>query len=266
MSEPITSPTNERVKRLVRLRSRRERDRSGRFLIEGYREVLRAVDGAVEIEEVYVCPELYLGGNEAELVGRAASTGAEVVPVAEGPFRKASYRDRPEGIIAVARPFPIGLHRLEPEDPALLLVVESIEKPGNLGAMLRTAEAAGAGGVVVCEPATDPFNPNVVRASLGTLFVVPLAVASTPDTITWLRSRRIRSLAATPAGARPHFESDMTGPVAVVIGSEQYGLSDAWLHGAEERVMIPMPGSVDSLNAAASAGILLFEALRQRAG
>jgi TrmH family RNA methyltransferase len=266
VTDPITSPANDRIKRLVRLRDRRERDRSRRFLVEGYREIGRALEGGVEVEEIYVCPELYLGENEPALVAGVAATGAEVVPTSETPFRKVSYRDRPDGLLAVACQFATNLDRLDPTPPALLLVVESIEKPGNLGTMLRTAEAAGAGGVIVCEPTTDPFNPNVVRASIGTLFRVPLAVASTPETISWLRNRGITSLAATPAGARPHHATDLTGPVALVIGSEQYGLTDAWLHGADGRVVIPMRGSVDSLNAAMSAGILLFEALRQRAG
>jgi len=264
VTDPITSTANERVKRLVRLRDRRERDRSGRFLVEGFREIGRALEGRVEIEELYMCPELFLGGNEPALVDGVAAAGAEVFLVAEAPFRKISYRDRPEGLVAVARQFPTRLDRLRPDSPALLLVAESIEKPGNLGTMLRTAEAAGAGGLVVCEPTTDPFNPNVVRASLGTLFLVPLAVASTRETISWLHAAGIESFAATPAGAQPHYETDLTGPAALVVGSEQYGLTDAWLQGADHRVVIPMAGSVDSLNAAMSAGILLFEALRQR--
>jgi TrmH family RNA methyltransferase len=263
VTDPITSPSNDRIKGLVRLRDRTERDRIGRFLVEGYREIARALDAGVDIEALFVCPDLYLGVNETALIGLAAASGAEIVPVGERPFRKASYRDRPEGLLAVARQFPVDLDRLDPAHPALLLVAESIEKPGNLGTMLRTAEAA-AGGVVVCEPTTDPFNPNVVRASLGTLFRVPLAVGTTAETLDWLRERGITSVAATPVGGRPHWEVDMTRPVAVVVGAEQYGLSDAWLGGADERVVIPMPGAIDSLNAAMAAGILLFEAVRQR--
>ena len=232
--------------------------------MEGYRELRRAAAGGIVFDEISACPELFLGDNEAGLLEKCRKAGAQVFEMAEAPFRKVSYRDRPEGLLGVARQFEVGLGRLEIADPALVLVAEAIEKPGNLGTMLRTAEAAGAGAVIVCDPATDPFNPNVVRASLGTLFEVPLAVASTPDTIAWLRERRIRSLAATPAAATPHHAADMTGPVALVIGSEQYGLTDAWLEGADERIVIPMPGSVDSLNAAMSAGILLFEAIRQR--
>lgn len=265
-SEPITSLTNDRIKRLVRLRSRRERDRTGAFLVEGYRELQRAVAAGIEITEAYHCPGLWLGENEQALLEACRAAGAEIVEVSEAPFRKASYRDRPEGLLGVARQFPTGLDRLDPGARPLLLVAESIEKPGNLGTMLRTAEAAGADAVIVCDPATDPFNPNVVRASLGTLFRVPLAVAPTDHTIAWLREQRVASFAATPAGAVPHYEADLTGPAALVVGSEQYGLTDAWLHGADRRVVIPMPGSVDSLNAAMSAGILLFEAVRQRAG
>ena len=155
----------------MRLRDRRERDRSGLFLIEGYRGAApRPGTAASTLAEVWCCPALYLGQNEEALVAAARAGGAEVVPVAEAPFRKASYRDRPEGLLAVARQFPTGLDRLDPGPDPLLLVVEGIEKPGNLGTMMRTAEAAGAAAVVVCDPTTDPFNPNVVRASLGTLF------------------------------------------------------------------------------------------------
>ncbi|MBU1494927.1 MAG: RNA methyltransferase [Actinobacteria bacterium] len=263
-SEPIVSLANDRIKRLVRLRNRRDRDRSGHFLVEGFRELRRAVVAGVVIDEIYACPGLFLGGNEAELVEGCAAAGAEVFEVAEAPFRKASYRDRPEGLLGVARQFAMGLDRLSPPAAPLLLIAEAIEKPGNLGTMLRTSEAAGADAVIVCDPATDPFNPNVVRASLGTLFDVPLAVASTADTIVWLRERGIRSLAATPGATIAHHDADLTGPVALVIGSEQYGLTDAWLEGANQQIVIPMPGSVDSLNAAMSAGILLFEAVRQR--
>jgi len=264
-AEPITSPANPRIKHLVRLRERRERDESGLFLIEGYRELRRALEAGVELTELYSCPALYLGEHEGALVEAAIAAGAELVPVAESPFRKASYRDRPEGLLGVARQFPTGLERLQPGPDPLLLVVEAIEKPGNLGTMLRTAEAAGAAAVVVCDPATDPFNPNVVRASLGTLFSVPVVVGDTPGAIARLRALGIRTVATTPSASLAHWEADLTGPVAVVVGSEQYGLSAAWLEAADLRVVIPMPGSVDSLNAAMAAGVVLFDAVRQRA-
>ena len=260
----ITSATNSRIKTLVRLRNRRERDDARRFLIEGYRELTRALDAGVSIETLFTCPDLHLGPNDAALVERAATAGAEVVTVASGPFRKASYRDRPEGLLAVAAQFDTGLTRLDLTGTPLVLVAEGIEKPGNLGTMLRTAEAAGASGVIVADPTTDPFNPNVVRASLGTLFTVPLAVASTTDAISFLRGSGITIVATTPVGDSPHYAPDYTPASAVVVGSEQYGLSREWLEAADVRVVIPMPGSVDSLNAAMAAGIVLFEAVRQR--
>lgn len=264
MIDPITSPANTRIKALVRLRGRRERDRTGRFLIEGFRELRRALDAGLPIAELYVCPDLYLGTGEDAVVHGAAASGAVIVPVAPEAFRKASYRDRPEGLLAVAEQFAVGLELLEVPEGALVLVAESIEKPGNLGTMLRTADAAGVHAVIVCDPTTDPFNPNVVRASLGTLFTVPIAIASTSETISWLRSHGIRSHATTPDATTPLWEADLAAPCAVVVGSEQYGLSEAWLGAADERILIPMPGAVDSLNAAMAAGIVLFEAVRQR--
>lgn len=262
--ETITSPSNPQVKELVRLRDRRRRDRTGTFLIEGYRELTRAVAAGVDLVRVYVCPELFLGGNEESLVERAEGSGATVVRLSERAFRKASYRDRPEGLLAVARQFPTDLDRLRLGRNPLVLVVEAIEKPGNLGTMLRTADAVAADGVVVCDPTTDPFNPNVVRASLGTLFTVPVAVSSTGAALAWCRRRGLKTVATTPEGEILYWQVDMTEGVAVVVGSEQYGLTTRWLAGADVRARIPMAGSADSLNAAMAAGIVLFEAVRQR--
>ncbi len=260
----ITSLQNERVKELVRLRDRRHRDATSRFVIEGYREIVRARQAAVDIETLFVCPALFLGPNEEALISAASAEGTEVVELAEAPFRKASYRDRPEGLLAVAPHFPTGLTDLEPGTSPLLLVAESIEKPGNLGTMLRTADAVGVDALVVADPTTDPFNPNVVRASTGTLFTVPLAVAATPETIEWLRRQGVAIVATTPDSSTTLWEVDMRGPVAVVVGAEQYGLSALWLDEADVRVRIPMAGTADSLNAAMAAGVVLFEAARQR--
>lgn len=265
MPDPITSLTNPRVKDLVRLRDRRHRDRSSTFLIEGFRELSRAHAAGTTIETLYICPDLYLGSNEPALVGAIEATGTEVVELAEAPFRKASYRDRPEGLLAVARQFDTRLEALELSDDPLILVVEAIEKPGNLGTMLRTADAAGCDAVIVCDPTTDPFNPNVVRASTGTLFIVPLAIAGSTETLEFLSSRGILTVATTPDTSLVYSDADLTGPVAIAIGTEQYGLSDTWLNGADISVRIPMAGQADSLNAAMAAGITLFEAVRQRA-
>lgn len=266
MSDPITSVSNPQIKDLVRLRDRRHRDRSGTFVVEGYREISRACDAGVVFERLYISPELFLGPNEDALIERIADAGTPVIEVAEEPFRKAAYRDRPEGLLAVARQFDTSLDGLDLGADPLLLVVEAIEKPGNLGTMLRTADAAGCDAVIVCDPTTDPFNPNVVRASTGMLFVVPLAVASTDETIEWLRRRGILTFATTPDTDSLHTDADLTGGVAIVVGTEQYGLSDTWLDGADHRIRIPMAGAADSLNAAMAAGITLFEAVRQRRG
>jgi TrmH family RNA methyltransferase len=263
--EIITSVTNPRVKHLVKLRKRRERDASGVFLIEGYRELTRAVDSGLEIREVFVCPDLFLGDNEDGLVERAVAGGAHAVELGPEAFRKVSYRDRPEGLMGLADQFPTSLDRLTPSSNPLVLVVESIEKPGNLGTMLRTADSAGVDAVIVCEPTTDPFNPNVVRASLGCLFLVPLAVSSTPDALRWLAERGIATFATTPGATVPHWQADLSGPAAIAVGSEQYGLTEIWLQEAGMQIRIPMGGQVDSLNAAMAAGIVLFEAVRQRA-
>lgn len=266
MAGTVTSLQNPRIKRLVRLRDRRARDRSGTFLVEGYRELRRALDAGVSLTELYVCPELFLGTNEGALIADAREAGAEIVELAPAAFGKVSYRDRPEGLLGVALQPSTSLDRLDLSGDAFVLVVESIEKPGNLGTMLRTADAAGMRGILVADPTTDPFNPNVVRASVGALFTVPLAVASTEEAIPALRGAGLRLVATTPSARLLTWEADLTGPVAVVVGSEQYGLSPEWLDAADVAVRIPMAGTVDSLNAAVAAAVTVFEAVRQRRG
>lgn len=269
MTGLITSPANPRVKRLVRLRSRRHRDREGVFLIEGFRELEKAAGAGVAVDELYVCEDLFLGGNEPALAERITAAGARLLRLAEEPFRKAAYRDRPEGLLAVAPRFPTGLDVLRErgagDGPELVLVAEGIEKPGNLGTMLRTADAAGAQAVIAADPRTDLFNPNVVRSSLGSLFTVPAAVASAPAAADWLRRRGVTPVLASPGAPAPHWEADLRGPTAIVIGSEQLGLSPIWRDRGYPQARIPMTGASDSLNAAAAAGVLLFEAVRQRA-
>jgi TrmH family RNA methyltransferase len=234
-------------------------------LVEGFRELRRALDAKIGIETLSFCPELYLGEHEGELVDRAAVAGAEVVEVTAGPFRKMSYRDRPEGLLAVCKQFDTSLERIELGERPLVLVVESIEKPGNLGTMIRAAAAADADAVIAADPTTDVFNPNVVRSSIGTCFVVPVGVGATDDVVAWLRQNGVGIVASSPGADTKLWEAKLDRSIAVVIGSEQYGLSEAALDAADVRVSIPMPGgAVDSLNAATSAAILLFEAVRQR--
>ena len=258
----ITSTANPRVKAALALRQRRERDRTGRFLIEGRRELGRALAAGVAVDEVLVCPSLIGDDTLPE--------GTVVTEVAESVFGRLSARDNPDGVLGLARAFDTGLDALDlaaGDAEPLVLVVAEMEKPGNLGTMLRSASAAGASAVVVADPITDVFNPNVVRASQGALFGVPVAVGDTAAVLAWVRAHGLRIYAAGPGGTQPYWRVPLAGPTALVVGSEHRGLPAAWFDAADEQVVIPMPGSggVDSLNAAAAAAVLLFDAVRQRA-
>lgn len=263
-AEKITSLQNPRVKQLVRLRERRERDERGLFLVEGYREVRRALEKGVRPTEVYFSPDWFLGENEPALLEQAREAGAQLFELSKEAFAKVAYRERPDGLLAVAPQWKRTLDDLALRSPPFLLVVESIEKPGNLGTILRSADAAGCDAVIVCDPVTDVFNPNVVRASTGVLFSVPVVVAESSAVHAWLQSRGIRTAATTPHTENLYTATDLRGPLAVVMGSEQYGLSEFWLKRSDVLVRIPMAGQADSLNVAMATIITLFEAVRQR--
>jgi TrmH family RNA methyltransferase len=275
-TERITSLQNPHVKQLVRLRDRRPRDATGQFLIEGFREVKRALEAGVKPVEFYYGPDWFLGDNEPALIEEARLTGAQLFELSKEAFAKVSYRDRPDGLLVVAPQWKrtladlnvAGLAEDGPGPPAakppLLLVVEAIEKPGNLGTLLRGADAAGVDAVVVCDPVTDIFNPNVVRSSTGVLFSMPVIVAESSEVRSWLRTRGIRAVATTPAAPALYTDADLRGPLAIIMGSEQYGLSGFWLKESDLLVRIPMAGQADSLNVAMAAIITLFEAGRQR--
>ena len=262
--EKISSLQNPRVKQLVQLRDRRARDETGVFLVEGYREIRRALEKGVRLEELYFAPEWFLGENEPALIARAGAAGAKLFELTKQAFAKVAYRERPDGMLAVAPQWQRRLGDLALPTAPFLLVVEAIEKPGNLGTLLRSADAAGCDAVIVCDPVTDIFNPNVVRASTGVLFSVPLVVEESARVLTWLKEKDVRTVATTPAAEKIYTEVDLRGPLAVVMGSEQYGLSDFWLKGADVLARIPMAGQADSLNVAMAAMITLFEAVRQR--
>lgn len=262
--ERITSLQNPRVKQLVKLRERRHRDQSGRFLIEGYRELSRALSREVPVREIYFCPEWFLGENERPLLENAEEKGAHLFELTKPAFLKCSYRDRPDGLIGVADQHRLSLEELKLSANPLLLVCEKIEKPGNLGTLLRGADAAGVDAVIVCDPITDIFNPNVVRASTGVLFSVPVVVTDRETLISFLRERGIRTVATTPDTDLLYTDADLQGPIALLMGSEQYGLTPEWLDAADAKVRIPMAGQADSLNVAMAGIITLFEAVRQR--
>ena len=200
---------------------------------------------------MYICVYIYIAG-------------AQLFELTKETFAKVAYRERPDGLLAVAPQWKRALNDLELRDPSFLLVVEAIEKPGNLGTILRSADAAGCDAVIVCDPVTDIFNPNVVRASTGVLFSVPLVVEESTRVQAWLREKKIRTVATTPAAEKIYSDADLRGPLAVVMGSEQYGLSQFWLENCDLPVRIPMAGQADSLNVAMATIITLFEAVRQR--
>jgi len=252
------------VKNLVKLRDRGPRDAQGVFLIEGYRAITRALERRVPLRELYVGRDWFLGTNEESLISAARAAGTEIVELGREAFAKVAYRDRPEGLLAVAAQWRKNPGDLPLGRPPFLLVVEAIEKPGNLGTILRSADAAGVDGVIVCDPVTDLFNPNVVRSSTGVLFAVPVALATTAEAIAFLRTHGIRTVATTPAAERRYTDIDLRGPLALVMGSEQFGLGREWLDACDERVRIPMAGQADSLNVAMATIVTLFEAVRQR--
>lgn len=264
----ITSLQNPKVKQVVQLRDRRARDQTGLYLIEGYRELFRAMQANVPLESVFFCPELFLGSNENALLTQCRSGGAALLQCPEHVFRKISYRDRPDGLLGIAPQQHLNLDALEQrlalcQNP-FLVVAEAIEKPGNLGTILRSSDAVGLDALLVCDACTDIYNPNVVRASVGTLFTVPVIECASEEAILWLKARGISLLAATPQAERVYTNVDLTVPLAIAVGTEQLGLSERWMQAADLQVRIPMGGVADSLNVAMATTLLLYEVLRQR--
>lgn len=257
----ITSTSNPRIKALTRLKERSHRDASGLFPIEGFRAVTRAVQCEWPLVEAFIAPEL--AGADVETAARTLSGyGVPITELGADAFRKIAYRRNPDGVIAVGRARTASLADLNLSPNPLVLVAEGIEKPGNLGAMLRTADAAVVDALVVADPTTDPFNPNVVRASQGALFAVPVATAPPGDVAAWLRTLGVQVYAAGPEGGVPPWECNFAAGCAIVVGSEHDGLSAWW--SDERTVTIPMAGISDSLNAATAVAVLLYEAVRQR--
>ncbi len=260
----LTSMQNPRVKGVVRLRDRSERDQTQLFLIEGYRELFRAVQAGWNIQTLYYCPELFLGENEGALISAIQKQGTTIFRCSKEAFSKMAYRDRPDGLLAEAPQRHLRLNELSISACPLYLVAEAIEKPGNLGTILRSADAVGATGVIVCDKCTDIYNPNVVRASVGTLFTVPIVETTSKEALAWLREHKIKILSATPHAHSNFTSVDMRQPLAIVVGTEQLGLSELWMSQADIQVAIPMRGTADSLNVATATTLLLYEALRQR--
>lgn len=259
----ITSPSNPRLKQLVALRRRRVREQSGVTLVEGYEELGLTLIAGVRPLTLYRCPDL--GRDDPGLVDRAAALGAEIIELNRAAFEKVAYRESPDGWLAVVSAVGDDLASLTPGPAPLLLVCEGVEKPGNIGAILRTADAAGVAAVLAADPVTDWGNPNLVRASKGAIFGVPVASGTTEAVLRWLATRDVRLVATTPETDTLLTDLDLTGAVAIAVGSEKHGLSERFLAAAHVRAKIPMFGRVNSLNVATSAAIATYEAVRQRA-
>jgi TrmH family RNA methyltransferase len=260
----ITSLQNDRVKMVVRLRTRRERDKRGLTVIEEPLVITRAVEAGYPLRTLFFCPGRVPSGATETLDRLLGLPDLECVQVSEAVMDKMSYRDQSEGLLAVAPHMTVSLDELELPDNPLLVVLESVEKPGNLGAVLRVADGAGAHAVIVCGTGTDLFNPNVLRASRGTFFTVPTVAAATETVQEFLRAKAIAAVATSPVADHRWDEIGLSGPTAIVLGTEHDGLGSDWLSRSDLIVGIPMLGAGDSLNVSTSAAVLLFEAVRQR--
>ncbi len=260
----LASPQNPEIKAIARLRERRERQREGLFLIEGARELSRALEAGVPVRTVYVC-EALLRPEGQQLLARLdepALGGPEVVTTSPAAHAKLSARENPDGLIGVASPW----ERASPEitDQALVFVLSGLEKPGNVGALLRVADGAGVDAALLTGGGVDLYNPNVVRASQGSVFGVPCLELDDAAALAWLRGRGFKLAALTPGGAVPYWNADLGGKLALILGAEHAGVPPFWTAAADLALSIPMRGAADSLNVATAGALALYEALRQR--
>ena len=262
----IDSLHNPRIKLVKSLVRKRRRDKLGLFLLEGEREVARGLEAGLEATQILLCPKLFKHGAKSEAQRRAhLSRGAPVVYLTEIVFEACSYRENPDGFLALCKVFRTSLDDLSLSPNPLILIVESVEKPGNLGALLRTADATGVDAVILNNPVTDIFNPNVIRASAGVAFAVPSVVATPVETLEYLKAHQIAVVGTLPTAGTSLFQTSLSGPIAILMGSEKDGLSNFWLNRADVTTSIPMSGQADSLNVSSTAAVLLYEAVRQRA-
>jgi TrmH family RNA methyltransferase len=257
----ITSVQNPYIKSLVQLQDKAKmRKQTGTFIIEGKREIELALKGGYELETVLFVPELISEQQLSEL----KITSAEKIEISKEVYQKLAYRDTTEGVIAIAKTKSLALKDLKLSDNPLILIGESLEKPGNVGAILRTADAANVDAVIIANPKSDLYNPNVVRSSVGCLFTNQIATASTEEVIAFLKEKNINFYSATLQNSTSYHTQDYTKPTALVVGTEATGLTQAWRDQATQNIIIPMQGEIDSMNVSVAAAILLFEAKRQR--
>jgi len=264
MDNYISSAQNPKVKKLLSLQQKSsERRKSGIFIVEGRRELQHCIEAGYTIDSIFFCPSI-LGESETERLLNTPPTNAKLFEVSKDVYDKVAYRGGTEGIIAEVQVRTVSLHDLSLPDNPLIIVLESVEKPGNLGAILRSADASAADAVIVCDPLTDLFNPNLIRSSIGAIFSVPCVACSSEDCIAFLKQNGIQILTAQLQDSKLYYDTDMQRPTAIVMGTESTGLTDTWRNAADAHIRIPMLGQLDSLNVSVSAAILLFEAIRQR--
>jgi TrmH family RNA methyltransferase len=261
----ITSRQNGMIKFLCKLRDRTKRNRHKMFLVEGMREISRAIAGGAPVETIFICEKFSRGSALKNLVAQATDSGIAICEVGADAFEKVSGRENCDGAIGLAKVWPTELSKIRVPPNALILVAEGIEKGGNLGALMRSAESAGVDALILCDPITDIFNPNVIRTSQGALFNLPIAIGDNPGVLDFLMANDIYVFATTPAAPNLYFNENFQPKTAIVVGSEHGGLSDFWLaNDGIKKIALPQSGICDSLNVNDAATVVLYEALRQR--
>lgn len=256
----ITSPQNPKIRHVIALEKPRERRKQGLFVVEGVKETLLAIRAGYRISNVFFCEDL-ITQNDVEAMGLPAKV---LIPVSREVFDKIAVRENSGGVVAVAEQKGHHLGDIRLRANPLVLVLESVEKPGNLGAILRTADAANLDAVIICDPQTDFYNPNVIRSSIGCVFTVPVAAATSAEAIAWLKTNHINIYCTWLQASKPYHHMDYTLPSAIVMGTESTGLSGIWVSAATSNIIIPMQGSIDSMNVSTAAAVVVFEAKRQR--
>jgi len=261
MIEKITSIQNSRIKNIVKLQQKSsEREEQNLIVIEGLREITLAIKSGIEIKSIFFCSEIISFDRIREIL----TDENQIFDISRDVYHKIAYRESTEGILVLAEPRFLTLSDLKLRDIPFIIVLESVEKPGNLGAILRTADAANVDAVIVCDPLTDIYNPNAIRSSVGCIFTKQIVTCSSEDAMEWLKQNKIKSYAAALTAKKLYHETDFKIPSAIIMGTEADGLTNKWLHGADEQIKIPMNGEIDSLNVSTSCAILVFETMRQR--
>lgn len=267
--ENITSAQNAKIKELLALQEKsKERRRKGLFVVEGRREIIHCVEAGYEPHTFFICRDIITEKEFDSIMGAVEDNfcglTCQIIEIPQHLYDKVAYRGGTEGVIAEMHCKEMALDNLRMKENPLVVVLESVEKPGNLGAVLRSADASGVDAVIVCDPLTDMYNPNLIRSSIGAIFTVPVATATSEEAIAWLKNNGIKIYTAQLQDSEWYYDTDMKGGTAIVMGTEATGLTDVWRKAADAHIKIPMLGRLDSLNVSVSAAILMFEAVRQR--